>query len=177
MLLYYQSWMFYIHFIAPLYHYLGLTYWHSAKCQLLFSTFFTSQKINIKRSPNATKLFVYFFGPEDNSGAKEAPEGRPVEPTRHQGTPGGLGTPRWVVGPTGVSSTASQLYKYPNIAETLGESTKHNSSRRKSQNHEIQSRALFRHSDGAEHDHGGVHHPHWCSFDDAWVVHHRPKGP
>ena len=30
MLLYYHSWMFYNHFIATLYHFLGLTYWHSA---------------------------------------------------------------------------------------------------------------------------------------------------
>ena len=31
MLLYYHSWMFYNHFIATLYHFLGLTYWHNAK--------------------------------------------------------------------------------------------------------------------------------------------------
>ena len=36
MLLYYHSWMFYNHFIATLYHFLGLTYWPSAECQLLF---------------------------------------------------------------------------------------------------------------------------------------------
>ena len=51
--------------------------------------------------------------------------------------------------------------------ETLGKSTKNNSSRCKFQKHEIQSR----------HHHRGVHHPHWCLSDDAWVVHHRPKGP
>ena len=53
--------------------------------------------------------------------------------------------------------TASLLYKYPNIPKTLGESTKNNSSRHKFQNHKIQSR----------HHHGGVHHVHWCLFDDA----------
>ena len=36
MLLNYQSWMFYNHFIVILYHFLVLTYWHSSKCQLLF---------------------------------------------------------------------------------------------------------------------------------------------
>ena len=61
MLLCYHSWMFDNHFIATLYHFLRLTYWSSAQCQLLFCLFFTSQKINIKRSPNATKLFVEFL--------------------------------------------------------------------------------------------------------------------
>ena len=65
------------------------------------------------------------------------------------------GTPRWVV-PTSVASrTASLLYKYPNIPETLGESMKINSSRRKFQKHQIQSR------------HHQVHHVHWCLSDDA----------
>ena len=53
--------------------------------------------------------------------------------------------------------TTSLLYKYPNIPETLGESKKINSSRRKFQNHQIQSR----------HHHGEVHHLHWCLSDDA----------
>ena len=62
MLLYYQSWMFYNHFIVILYHFLVLTYWHSAKCQLLFSAcFFTSQEINIKRSPNAMPIYDNFY--------------------------------------------------------------------------------------------------------------------
>ena len=62
-----------------------------------------------------------------------------------------------VVPTPGAPRTASLLYKYPNIPEKLGESTKINSSRRKFQNHQIQSR----------HHHGGVHHPHWCLSDDA----------
>ena len=45
----------------------------------------------------------------------------------------------------GCPRIASLLYKYPNILETLGESTKINSSRRRVQNHQIQSR----------HHHGG----------------------
>ena len=57
----------------------------------------------------------------------------------------------------GAPRTAYLLYKYPNIPETLGESTKYSSSRRGVQNHQIQSR----------HHHGGVHHIHWCLSDDA----------
>ena len=53
-------------------------------------------------------------------------------PTRHSGAPW------WVVGLTGISSTASQLYKYPKIPETLGESRHQSFHRRKFQNHEIQ---------------------------------------
>src|SRR3989337_120082 len=119
--------------------------------------FFTSQEINTKRSPNAATLFVDFFGPEDIQWAKEVPKREPEVSTRHQGTPGGHGAPWWVV-PTSVASrTASLLYKYPNIPETLGELTKINSSRCKFQKPHIQSR----------HHNGGVHHPHWCLSDDA----------
>ena len=75
------------------------------------------------------------------------------QPTRvrqeAQARPGGLCPPR--VPPR----TASLLYKYPNILETLGESTKINSSRHRVQNHQIQSR----------YHHGGVHHFHWCLSD------------
>ena len=63
--------------------------------------------------------------------------------------------------------TASLLYKYPNIPETLGESKKINSSHHRVQNHQIQSR----------HHHGGVHHFHCCLSDDVWVVLCRPSGP
>ena len=92
-----------------------------------------------------------FFGLEDIPWAKEAPGGAPrgAQPTRAcleaQARPGGLCPPR--VPPW----TASLLYKYPNIPETLGESMKINSNRRRVKNHEIQSRALFRHSAGGEH--------------------------
>jgi hypothetical protein len=124
---------------------------------LFFACFFTLQEINTKRSPNAAKLFGDFFGPEDTSWAKKVPEGGSEESTTHQGVPGGPGALRWVVPTSATSRTASLLYKYPNIPETLGESTKINSSHRKFQNHQIQSR----------HHHGGVHHPHWCLSDDA----------
>src|SRR3989337_2246523 len=119
--------------------------------------FFPSQEINTKRSPNTAKLFVDFFGPGDIQWAGEAPGGCSEGSTTHQGTPGGPGAPRWVV-PTSVASrTASLLYKYPNIPKTLGESTKINSSCRKFQKHQIQSR----------HHLEGVHHVHWCLSDDA----------
>ena len=62
------------------------------------------------------------------------------EGTTHQGAPGGPGAPWWVVPTSGAPRTASLLYKYPNIPETLGESTKYSSSRRRVQNHQIQSR-------------------------------------
>ena len=103
------------------------------------------------------KLFIDFFGPKENQWVEEALGGCPEGSTIHQGTPGGPGAPWWVVPTLGASWTAYLLYKYPNIPETLGELTKINSSRRKVQNHQIQSR----------HHHGGVHHFHWCLSDDA----------
>ena len=100
-----------------------------------------------------------FFYPEDTQEAQDVHKRGPVGPTRHQSTQGPPCVPWWIVGPIGAPSTASQLYKYSNILETLGESTKHNSSHRKFQNHEIQSRGLLRHSAGDVKDH--VHH-HPC---------------
>ena len=119
--------------------------------------FFTSQDINTKQSPNAVKLFVEFFGPEDNQWAEEAPGGCSEGTTPHQGALGGPGAPWWVLPTSGAPRIASLLYKYPNIPETLGESTKINSSRLRVQKHQNQSR----------HHHGGVHHFHWCLSDDA----------
>ena len=98
-----------------------------------------------------------FYGPKERYWALVAPGGSPEEGTTHQGAPGGPGVPSWVVHTSGAPGTASLLYKYPNIPETLGESTKINSSRRKFQKPQVQSR----------HRHGGVHHPHWCLSDDA----------
>ena len=60
----------------------------------------------------------------------------------HQGAPGGPGVPSWVVPTPGNPRAASLLYKYPNIPETLGESTEINSSRRRVQNHQIQSNTI-----------------------------------
>ena len=98
-----------------------------------------------------------FYGPEGTQRALDAPGGSSEEVTTHQGVPGGPGAPWWVMPTSAASRTASLLYKYPKNPKTLGESMKHNSSRRRVQNHEIQSR----------HHHGGVHHFHWCLSDDA----------
>ena len=89
------------------------------------------------------KLFGDFFGPEDIQWAKEVPERRAEETTTHQGAPEAPGGgPWWVVPSSGPLSTASDAYKFPNISETLEESTKNTSSRRKFQNHEIQSNTI-----------------------------------
>ena len=62
----------------------------------VFCLFFTSKEINIKWSPNTTKLFVDFYGPKDIQWAKAAPG---VPPTRArlgpQARPGGLCPPCW----------------------------------------------------------------------------------
>ena len=161
MLLYYHSWMFYNHFIATLYHFLGQTYWPSAQCQLLFFGCFLHRRKSISNRVQTQRNFLEnFFGPEKDTGwAKEVPKREPEVSTK--------GAPWWAV-PTSVASwTASLLYKYPNIPETLGDSTKFYSSSCRVQNHQIQSR----------HHLGGVHHVHWCLSDDAWVVLCRPAGP
>ena len=174
MLLYYHLWIFYNHFIARLYHFLGLTYWHSAQCQLLFFACFLLRRKSIPNGIQMQQNFLEIFcGPEDTSWAKEVPEGGSEGRKAHQGAPGQGSTRRVLRGehnPPGrtlvASRTTSLLYKYLNIPETIGKSTKINSSRRKFQNHQIQSR----------HHHRGVHHPHWCLSDDAWVVHYIPTG-
>ena len=150
---------FYNHFIS----FLVLTYWHSAQCPLLYIACFLHRRKSIPNGVQTQRIFLWIFSRlEDTVWAKKVPEGCSEGSTTHQGAPG----PRWVV-PTSVAShTASSLYKYPNTPETLGESTKINSSRRKFQNHQIQSR----------HHHRGVHHFHWCLSDDAWVVLCRPSG-
>ena len=167
MLLYYHSWMFYNHFIATLYHFFGLTYWPNAQCQLVFFACLLHRRKSIPNGVQTQRNFLWIFwdqktpnGPEKHLGV--APRGH--NPPGRDGPPG---APRWVV-PTSVASrTTSLLYKYPNILETLGESTKINSIRRKFQKPHIQSK----------HHHGGVHHPHWCLSDDSWVVHCRPTSP
>ena len=118
MLFYYQSWMFYNH----LSHFISsfgtnLLTW----CQVpvaVVCMFFTSQEINIKRSPNATKLHGNFFWTRRNIMGPGCSWGSLEEGTPHQGAPGGPGAP-WCVVPTSVAPwTASLLYKYPNIPET-----------------------------------------------------------
>ena len=65
-----------------------------------------------------------FYGPKGTQRALAAPRGCPEGGTTHQGALGGPGKPSWVVPTSGAPRTASLLYKYPNIPETLGESTK-----------------------------------------------------
>ena len=66
-----------------------------------------------------------FYGPEGTQWALAALGGCPEGSTTHQGAPGGPGAPWWVVPTSGAPRTASLLYKYPNIPETLGESTEY----------------------------------------------------
>ena len=168
MMLYYQSWMFYNHFIVILYHFLVLTYWHSAKCKMWFSAFFfTLQEINTKRSPNATKLSGDFLWTRRHPMGQGSAWGVLWGEHNPPGAPGGPGAPWWVVPTSGAPWTASLLYKYTKNTRTLGESTKYSSSHRRVQNHQSQS----------THHHKGVHHFHWCLSDDAWVVLCRPSGP
>ena len=144
MLFYYQSLIFYNHFIVILYHFLVLTYWHSAKCQLLcFPCFLHRRKSisdGVQMPRNSTENF---YGSEGTQRALVASGGSPEEGTTHQGTPGGPGTPWWVVPTSGAPWTASLVYKYHKNRRTLGESTKYSSSCRRVQNHQIQSRHHF----------------------------------
>ena len=81
---------------------------------------------------NFTELF---YGLVDTQWAKEAPKGLLEGSSTRQGALGDPGMPRWVV-PTSVASrTTYLLYKYHKITETLGDSMKINSSRRKFQKH------------------------------------------
>jgi len=143
MLLYYHSWMFYNHFITTLYHFLGLTYWHSAKVPVAVFACFLLRRKSIPNGVQSRRNFLEIFsGPEDTQWAKEVTRREPRPPTRHQGVLGAPGAPWWVVAASGTFSTTSELYKYPNIPETLEESTKNTSSRRKFQNLEIQSNTI-----------------------------------
>ena len=88
----YQSWMFYNHFIVILYHFLVLTYWHSAPCQSLFSACFLHRRKSIPNGVQTQRNFLWiFFGPEDTRWVEEVPEGCPEGGTTHQGAPWGPG--------------------------------------------------------------------------------------
>ena len=76
MLINYHSWMFYNHFIATLYHFLGLTYWPSAQCQLLFFACFLHRRKSISNRVQTPRNFLWiFYGPEDHQWARAAPGG------------------------------------------------------------------------------------------------------
>ena len=100
---------------------------------------------------------MIFYGPKGRSWALVEPRGSPEEGTTHQGAPGGPGTPWWVVPTSGAPRTASLLYKYPNIRETLGESAKYSSSCAESTTTRSNLDTI---SDG-------VHHLHWCLSDEV----------
>ena len=108
-----------------------------------------------------------FFWTEDTQRAKEVHGRRPVGSTRHQGAPGALGMPWWVVESTGTFSADFHLYKNSKISKPLGESRKYSFRRCKFQNHQIQSAGLFTHSTGGVSNHGGVLHHPCCPSDDA----------
>ena len=85
---------------------------------VVFYFFFTSQEINIKRSPNAAKVFVNYYGPEDTQWVGEASGGVPrgAQPTRArsggQARPGGLCPPRWPPAPP-LSSINTPIFQKP----------------------------------------------------------------
>ena len=82
---------------------------------VVFCLFFTSQEINIKRSPNTAKLFVDFLWTKRHPMGQRSTWGCPEGGTTHQGAPGPPGAPRWVV-PTSVASrTPSLPYKFTNF--------------------------------------------------------------
>ena len=116
MLLYYHSWMFYNHFIATLYHFLGLTYWPSAQWQLLFFACFLHRRKSLSNEVQTPRILLeIFYGLEHIRWAKAAHGGCPEGGTTHQGTHGGPGMPRWVVPTLVASRTPSLHYKFPNI--------------------------------------------------------------
>ena len=106
MLLFYHSCVFYSHFIATLYHFLDLTYWPSAQCQLLFFACFLHHRKSISNGVQTPRKSIeFFYGLEDFHSAKEAHGGAPrgAQPTRarqaHLACPGGLCPPRWPPAP------------------------------------------------------------------------------
>ena len=106
MMLYYQSWMFYNHFIFILYHFLVLTYWHSAKCQLIFSVCFSHRRKSIPNGVQTQQNFLWIFFDQKTSSGPEKHLGgalRGAQATRArleaQTCPGGLCPPRVPTGP------------------------------------------------------------------------------
>ena len=100
---------------------------------------------------------MIFIGEKEADGPWLHLGGSPKEGTTHQGALGGPGVPWWVVPTSGAPRTASLLYKYPKNTRTLEASMKYSSSRRRVQNHQIQSR----------HISDGIHHLHWYLSNDA----------
>ncbi len=106
-------------FILILYHFLVLTYWHSAKCQLLFSACFLHCRKSISNGAQTQRVFLWIFlgqkiscGPEKRLGVlwgEHNPPGHAWRPRRALVGCAHLGCPR----------TASLIYIYPNIGEEI----------------------------------------------------------
>lgn len=118
MLLYYRSWMFYNHFIETLYHILGLTYWHSAQCQLLFFACFLLRRKSIPNGVQTQRnCLEILFGSEDIQRKKyQRGASRGAQPTwarlGAQVRPGGLCPPRWPPAPP-LRPINSQMFQNP----------------------------------------------------------------
>ena len=104
--------------------FLVLTYWHSAMPVCCFLHVFYIAGNQYQTESKRSKTFWGFFWAR-----------------RHWV---GLGVPWWVVPTSGAPRTASLFYKYPKNPRTLGKSTKYSSSRRRVQDHQIQSRHHLR---------------------------------
>ena len=123
----------------------------------VFCLFFTSQEINIKRSPNTVICLEIVYGPEHLGWAREAPGGAPrgAQPTRArqeaQARPGGLCPPRVPPGPP-LCSINTPIFPKP-----LG-------SQRNIDPAATESRITRSNLDTIS---DGVHHLHWCLSDDA----------
>ena len=106
-------------FIIILYHFLVLTYWHSAKCQLLFSACFLQRRKSISNGVQMPRNFMeIFYGPKGRQWALVVPRGCPEGGTTHQGAPGpqvrpgGLCPPRWPPVPP-LHPTNAQIFQKP----------------------------------------------------------------
>ena len=122
MLLFYHSWVFYNHFIATLYHFLGLTYWPSASASYCFLLVFLHRRKSISNGVKIPRNFLWnFYGTEDIQWARSGPGGAPsgAEPTRaHLGAQarlGGLcppwGTTQVLLWPTGCLLVRKKIHK------------------------------------------------------------------
>ena len=118
--LYYHSWIFYNHFIATLYYFLGPTYWPSARCQFLFFACFLHRGKSISNGVQMPRNFLDIFWTRRQLGRQGSTRGEAHGALRPLGVSESPGVPWWVVGPMEVSSTSSQLYKYSDIPKTLG---------------------------------------------------------
>ena len=110
----------------------------SASCYFLHVFYIAGNQYDTESKCSET--FCGFFFTRTQPVGRRSTWGCSKGSTTHQGAPGGPRVPWCVLPPSSAPCTASLLYKYPNIPETLGTSTKYSSSHRRVQNHQIQSR-------------------------------------